>query len=263
MAKTPNKSAKKTSAKKISAKKPSAKETAATKLEFVVEGDSWEHLPDFGLKSLPIVGGANYDLSRALADRGHVVHNIAYWGDTIAAIANAGDYLKVLRKTGARLLLLGGGGNDLLGDGRMKNYLRLYIAERPVKDYVLDVYYQTVRQVILDYERIMKSIVADKQLKTVKVIVHGYDYVEPMRLGWVGEPMDFVGIDHLKIDLQRAIVKVMLDAFNDELKAFAKRHPSVVYIDFRKRVNGRWHDELHPTREAFSELAGMIEAKAG
>ena len=37
--------------------------------KIVVEGDSWERLPDWGMKSLPVVGGTNFDLSRALEAR--------------------------------------------------------------------------------------------------------------------------------------------------------------------------------------------------
>jgi hypothetical protein len=237
------------------------KTKAAEVFSLVVEGDSWEHLPDFGLKALPIVGGSNYDLSRALVARGHTIHNIAYWGDTIAAIASARDYLNALKHTKAKLLLLGGGGNDLLGDGKLKTYLRLYSPERQPKDYVLDSFYQELRSVILHYESILQSIAANSALKNVKVVVHGYDYARPMKLGWLGEPLAFVGIDEYKAELQQDIVKVLMDAFNEELKAFAGRHDAVIYVDFRGVVGDRWHDELHPSKAAFGDLAGIIERK--
>lgn len=258
MTKKPKAKRKDTSAS-LGAKKEKAK--AAKILSFVVEGDSWEHLPDFGLKALPIVGGPNYDLSRALAARGHTIHNIAYWGDTIAAIAGARDYLNALKHTKAKLLLLGGGGNDLLGGSKLKTYLRLYSPERQPKDYLLDSFYQELRNVILHYEAILESIAADSALKNVKIVVHGYDYARPMKLGWLGEPMAFVGIDEYKAELQIDIVKVLMDAFNEELKAFARRHKAVTYIDFRGVVGDRWHDELHPSKAAFAELAAILEQK--
>jgi hypothetical protein len=233
----------------------------AAPLVMVIEGDSWEHLPDFGLKALPIVGGANYDLSRALMGRGHTIYNLAYWGDTIADIAAAGDYLKTLRHTRAPLLLLGGGGNDLLGGGALKRHLRLFAPERTPKDYILDTFYGELRQVILHYEAILGRIAEDALISGTRVIVHGYDYARPMRLGWLGDPMEFVGIGWDRPDLQDGIVKIMIDALNDELKALAGRRNTVVYVDFRGTVGRRWHDELHPTRAAFEELAALLEGR--
>jgi hypothetical protein len=250
----------KTSAKKgTGTSSKSAGGTSAKRVVMVVEGDSWERLPDLGLKGLPTVGGSNYDLARAIADRGHTVHNLAYWGDTIADIAAAGDYLKALRSTKAPFLLLGGGGNDILGGGRLKTYLRLFEKDREPRDYILDVFYRDLRNVILHYETILSRIAAEQEISKTKVIVHGYDYARPMRLGWLGEPMEFVGIGWDRPELQNAIIKILIDALNEELKALAGRRPNVVYVDFRNKVGDRWHDELHPRKSAFADLAEMIE----
>lgn len=246
--------------KRTASARPALARRRQAPLVMVVEGDSWEHLPDLGLKALPTVGGSNYDLARALAARGHTVHNIAYWGDTIADIAAAGDYLKALRHTRAPLLLLGGGGNDLLGNGRLKTYLRLYAPERTPRDYILDTFYSDLRQVILHYDGILGRIAADPLAAGTRVIVHGYDYARPMRLGWLGEPMEFVGIGYDKPELQNGIIRIMIDAFNHELTALARRRRSLVYVDFRGQVGDRWHDELHPTKAAFEDLAGHVEA---
>ena len=55
---------------------------------------------------------------------------------------------------------------------------------------------------------------ADPAIKNTKVIVHGYDYGRPMRLGWIGEPMEFVGIGWDRPELQNGIVKILIDALN-------------------------------------------------
>jgi len=228
-------------------------------LEIVAEGDSWERLPDWGPKGLPIVGGSNFDLCRALSARGHTVHNLAYWGDTIEAIADVGEYIPALRSTRARYLLLGGGGNDLLGNGNLKTYLRLFDVDRTrPADYILDVFYRDLRNVILHYETILSRIAADPRISSTKVIVHGYDYARPMRLGWLGEPFEFVGLDGYP-KLETGIVKILIDSFNRELEGLAVRHPNVIRLDFRNKVGDRWHDELHPTREAFEQLAAITE----
>jgi hypothetical protein len=225
----------------------------------VMEGDSWERLPEWGPKGLPIVGGTNFDLSRALQARGHTIHNLAYWGDTIADIARAGDYLMALRNTRAPFLLLGGGGNDILGGGRLKTYLRLFAPERRPRDYILDTFYTDLRRVILHYVAILDRIAADAAIRNTKVIVHGYDYARPMRLGWIGEPLEFVGIGWDRPDLQNGIIKILIDALNTELAALAAKRNRVIYVDFRNKVGNRWHDELHPRKEAFEELAAILE----
>jgi hypothetical protein len=242
-----------------STKNRAAAARAARYLEIVAEGDSWERLPDWGPKGLPIVGGSNSDLCRALTDRGHTVHNLAYWGDTIAAIAEVGEFIPALRSTRARYLLLGGGGNDLLGEGKLKTYLRLFDIDRTrPEDYILDVFYRDLRQVILHYESILSRIAADSKISSTKVIVHGYDYAQPMRLGWLGEPFEFVGLDGFP-KLENGIVKILIDSFNRELEGLATRHPNVIRVDFRGKVGNRWHDELHPSREAFAQLGAMVE----
>jgi hypothetical protein len=261
-AKRASKSGRKRGAGKASKASKAARAAAkpAKPIVMVVEGDSWERLPDWGPKGLPTVGGTNFDLSRALQARGHIIHNLAYWGDTIADIARAGDYVLALRHTKAPFLLLGGGGNDILGEGRLKTYLRLFAPEREPGDYILDTFYSDLRRVILHYVAILDRIAADPAIKNTKVIVHGYDYGRPMRLGWIGEPMEFVGIGWDRPELQNGIVKILIDALNTELAALAAKRDKVIYVDFRNKVGNRWHDELHPRREAFDDLASILEA---
>jgi hypothetical protein len=261
-AKGASKSGRKRSAGKASKASKAARAAAkpAKPIVMVVEGDSWERLPDWGPKGLPTVGGTNFDLSRALQARGHIIHNLAYWGDTIADIARAGDYVLALRHTKAPFLLLCGGGNDILGEGRLKTYLRLFAPEREPGDYILDTFYSDLRRVILHYVAILDRIAADPAIKNTKVIVHGYDYGRPMRLGWIGEPMEFVGIGWDRPELQNGIVKILIDALNTELAALAAKRDKVIYVDFRNKVGNRWHDELHPRREAFDDLASILEA---
>lgn len=255
--------AKKPAGKRSSNVALAASARATKKLKIVIEGDSWERLPNWGPKGLPVVGGTNYDLCRALDDRGHKVENLAYWGDTIKAIATANDYMEALRKTKWPLLLLGGGGNDLLANGKLKTYLRLYVPESGYgpRDYILNNFYQDLRSIILNYERILDRIAADPVTARTRVIVHGYDYAKPMDLGWLGEPLDFAGFTYWHAELRNGIVKVLIDEFNRELAALATRHKNVIHVDFRSRVGDRWHDELHPTKPAFMDLARFLEAE--
>ncbi|MEJ1157963.1 hypothetical protein [Prosthecomicrobium sp. N25] len=221
----------------------------------VIEGDSWERLPNFGAKSLPIVGGTGYDLGRGLEDLGYPVENIAYWGDTIAEIWRIKDYRRALRDTGAKHFLLGGGGNDLLGEGRLQTFLRLYEKGRKTEDYFKPGFYKALDDVMDTYKLILHDVYDRPEFRDVTVIVHGYDYAKPMKLGWIGEPMAMQGIDEYHPKLQDALVKYMIDHFNERLADLRRYWPKLVHVDFRGMVKGRWHDELHPRKEAFVDLA--------
>lgn len=236
---------------------------AKKKSLIVIEGDSWERLPNFGSKPLPIVGGPGYDLGRALVDLKYPTENVAYWGDTIAEIARLREYYKALKGLKAEVLLLGGGGNDLLADGRLQTYLKLYDKDRPADQYLKSNFQFDLDAVMSAYEMILRDIYGDPDLTKVQVIVHGYDYARPMRLGWLGNPMAAMGITEFEGDLQKAIVKQMIDAFNDRLRALATRWKGVTYVDFRGMVGDRWHDELHPKKDAFADLAAHLVKTAG
>lgn len=230
-------------------------------IEIIMEGDSWERLPDFGPKALPIVGGSSWDLARGLGDFGFRVHNLAYWGDRIADIVSCKDYVAGLRQTGARALVLGGGGNDLLADGRLATYLRLYDRDLAVEDYLKPQFKIDLDKVMLDYEIALYDIAGDPDIAGTPVFVHGYDYARPMELGWLGKPMTLMGIDPLKDTLRAGIVKVMIDRFNNRLKRLEAQWDNLHYVDFRSMVGDRWHDELHPEKAAFEDLAGYMAKK--
>lgn len=244
--------------RKTSGKKALEAASAASDGVFmVIEGDSWERLPDWGPKRLPIVGGSNYDLARALAKPGRTLENLAYWGDTIEEIAQRLDFIQALGDTRAPYFLLGGGGNDLLQDGSLRKYLVVTNRDnlKPA-DYLKPEFEVALRRVMKNYEICLDAL--DIHGLKPKVILHGYDYAQPMELGWIGEPMRFMGIDDLA--LQQAIVNVMMDRFNVALKKVAKDRKRVKYVDLRGTVGNDWHDELHPSRAGFERVALKIEA---
>jgi hypothetical protein len=249
-----------TKPKKASIAAAKAKKSALSGVRIVVEGDSWERLPNFGPKSLPIVGGTGYDLSRALTDLGFAVENLAYWGDELADIVRIKDYMAALRQTKAKAFLLGGGGNDLLSGGRMANWVHLYTPGLSAAEHVKLDFHDALSRVMANYWIAMNDVVDAPELKDVHVFVHGYDYARPMKLGWIGEPLARMGIDEFHEDLQTGIVKVMIDEFNRRLEKLASHYDRVHYVDFRNRVGDRWHDELHPRKEAFADLGADLAA---
>ena len=219
-------------------------------IEIIMEGDSWERLPDFGPKALPIVAGSSRDPARGLADFGFRVHNLAYWGDTIADIVSCKDYVAGLRQTGARALVLGGGGNDLLGGGRLATYLRLYDRDLAVED-------DLKPQFEIDLDKVM----LDDEIAGTPVFVHGYDHARPMELGRLGEPMTPMGIDPPKDALRAGIVEVTIDRFDNRPKRLEAQWDDLHDVDFRSMVGDRRHDELHPEKAACEDLAGDMAKK--
>lgn len=243
-------------AKKAKAGKPA--------LSIIAEGDSWFRLPDF-LYTLPTVGGVDYDLVRGLQDLGHNVTNHAHWGHTIAQMAADKDWRGTLVPNRRNLFILSGGGNDLLGTkfgnaGLLQDCLRQKPSgeDPPPKFYLLPEFDYRLDEVMLGYRRIISDILETPAFGKTKIVVHGYDYVQDKKLVWIGEPMTFRNIpDHRR----SGVIKIMIDRFNARLEKLAARFPSVTHMDFRGTVGvDGWHDEIHPTKAAFKQLALKLEA---
>jgi hypothetical protein len=185
----------------------------------VADGDSWFSLPKFRVK-LPTVGGTGFDLVRALEARGTFeVISVAYWGDTIHEIAKRADYMNAilgeqLQGRQVDALLLSGGGNDLLGEGGLSRVLKVpSVAGKSAADYVkTDALGRILRRAIEDYGIILANARANPKTATLPIFVHGYDYAKPMKLIWLEDPMDAVGVPNM--DVKRDIVRVVMDAFN-------------------------------------------------
>lgn len=236
----------------------------AKTFNLVAEGDSWFKLPDFPVK-LPIVGGPDHDLIRALSARGHKIDNLAYWGDTIAEIARRAEFMTTIRgrlRAGHKVdgLLLSGGGNDLLGNGRLAGFLKVpSVAGTSVDDYVAwPAFSGALGAVVKAYKSVLRTLASDPDTAGLKVIGHGYDYASPMKLIWLEQPMDHVGVP--TPELKRAIVVALINRVNAALRRIAKSDGRFVLVDLRDTVKGRWHDELHPTKAGFKDCAAKIDA---
>jgi hypothetical protein len=243
------------------AKKPNAPKPT---LKIIAEGDSWFNLPDFYC-ALPIVGGVDYDVVRGLQDLGHNVTSVAKWGHTIAQMAADRDWRGVLQPGAANLLILSGGGNDLLGTkfgniGLLRDYLRQKpsAADPPSSYYLMPEFDHRLDEIMLNYRRIIADINGNAAFKKTKIIVHGYDYAQDKTLAWIGEPMDFRMIPEHR---RAGIIKIMIDRFNARLTDLAASNASVSYLNLRNTVGqNRWHDEIHPTKAGLIDIAKKFEA---
>jgi hypothetical protein len=242
------------------AKKPISKKPS---LNIFAEGDSWFNLPDF-YSALPIVGGVDYDVVRGLQDLGHSVISVAKWGHTIEQIAKDRDWRGILKPGATNLLILSGGGNDLLGTkygnvGILRECLRQKPSgeDPPPSYYITSEFDHRLDIVMLNYRRVVADIRGSEDFKKTRIVVHGYDYGQDKRLAWIGEPMEFRNIPEHR---RAGIVKILIDRFNARLSELAASNPTVSYLNLRNTVGAdRWHDELHPQKAAFVDIAKKFE----
>lgn len=240
------------------ATKPALRAAAASGRMVVAEGDSWFRLP-----ALPGVPHTSVDL---LTGGGERITNLAHWGDTLDEMLQKGDFWSYI-DGGSDILLFSGGGNDVLGGGELATMLNQYNSDyadpKFAKYYVRDDFYDNLRRVADNLESGLIKPMRDRKANK-KIIMHGYDYAIPQENGpWLGSPMYFRGLDPIyHADLCRAIVRLMIDAYNTQLKAFAGRYPDTfIYVDLRGVVKAdQWWDELHGRESAAKSIAAKLKA---
>lgn len=209
----------------------------------VAEGDSWWQYPIL-----------LEDTIDHLSEH-YAIRCVSSAGDLLGNMATQAEYLGALRETNASILLLSGGGNDMLLDGQLARHLEDYDEALKPTDYLKPSFQQVLTRAFGDYERILRGV--HGAFPHVRVLVHGYDYAIPAAGRWLGQPMKLRNI--LDASLQRAIVADMIDRFNRGLRRLVSAMPHVVYVDMRNTVReGLWHDELHPKNEGYAEVAGKL-----
>lgn len=228
----------------------------------LAEGDSWFCYPKrVGPHQ---INDAPSDLIAQLSER-YAVFTQAKPGDVAITmrgfINEENGLLAEIGRVNADILLLSAGGNDLLGDGRLKRYLEA--GDREIPEYTRTTPYSNTFWAAVDAIEVMirQSL---RQHPQLQVIVHGYDYAIPTGEGpWLQEPMDALGIPRAKhADITRRItdqfnraLSELTQAINTDLQA-----ERVHFVDLRNTISDpeHWRDELHPTSEGFAALAGRI-----
>ena len=210
-------------------------------LKVVSEGDSWFQYP-FLLK----------DVIDHLFDD-YAIFSLGAAGDLVSEMLDQDEILAAIQQEEPDLFFFSGGGNDLLGDGRLKVALDSFKEGRPAEDYPNAAFDQSLTQVIRDYRTIFGSIVSTAP--SIKILCHGYDYALPNAGRWLGEPMEALGITEKA--LQRDIVKEMINRFNNALTDLAAEFSGVVFrVDSLNAVGEtQWHDELHPDKQGYAVVA--------
>lgn len=226
----------------------------------VAEGDSWFRLPPFIYPPT---------LADFLAER-YPINNLAHWGDEISMMYNGGkgQYVPYLKEKTVRFLLFSGGGNEILGD-EFESCLKLFDVDHSnaanAAYYLTPYFYEKLSEVQHTYELILDQIARFSPQS--RLVVHGYDYVIPRPNGvFLGIHMQARGLyPAYQEPLCRAILRLMIDRFNERLSYLANHHRSFHHVDLRGTVReGEWFDgEIHPKREAAQRLAEKFDAVLG
>jgi hypothetical protein len=177
-------------------------------------------------------------------------------GDTLDNMVRRGDYLEALERTGGRVLLLSGGGNDMVAGGNLAEHLRDFDPALAPAQYLRPSFGRILDAAVANIEKIVRATA--RAFPRAAVICHGYDRPIPNKGKWLGKPMAARGIEDP--ELQRLITAEMVDRFNTRLLNLANQSRRLTYVDCRGVVKGRWHDELHPTNEGYADVAKRLEA---
>jgi lysophospholipase L1-like esterase len=218
-----------------------------TGLRVVAEGDSWFQFP-FLLD----------DVIDHLFDR-WAIYCCSAAGDLLSDMARQDELSAAILAEKPDILLLSGGGNDLLGDGRLVRYLAPHAAGMSPADYVKPEFDALVATILDIYADLIRKALA---AGASRIVCHSYDYAIPNNGPWLGRPMLKLGITDQPT--QRAILKVLIDRFHAGLVAMAAGfHGKVIVADCRGLVaDNEWYDELHPTNVGYGKVARVIRAAA-
>lgn len=211
----------------------------------VEEGDSWFQYP-FLLEDV---------VDNFMDQKDFAVRSLAAAGDLVENMARRKEYRAALLETRARVMLLSGGGNDLLGDGRLERLLLPYKKGKPAKDLVdqtrLSV---TIDRILVHYRSILTDV--GKRFPDVTIFGHGYDIPYPKKDGpYFGKPFAKAGIP---LDVGREVIKLISVEFANRLNQLENRFSHFRFVDLVGTVgtdDRSWYDELHPRNEGFERAA--------
>ncbi|MRX51194.1 hypothetical protein GI374_12185 [Paracoccus sp. S-4012] len=218
-----------------------------TGLKVVAEGDSWFQYPF-------LIDDVIDHLFDAWA-----IYCVGAAGDLLQDMVRQDEVTAAVLSEKPDLLLLSGGGNDLLGGGQLARYLKPPRPGMAPEDHISDEFDQLLARILAIYaDLVERALTAGAK----RVVCHGYDYAIPNGGPWLGRPMLKLGISDRR--LQRDIIRVLIDRLHDGLESMAGNFGGrVAAADCRGRTpDDAWYDELHPTSSGFVPAARMIRETA-
>ncbi|SNT73756.1 N-acetylmuramoyl-L-alanine amidase [Paracoccus seriniphilus] len=216
----------------------------------VSEGDSWFQYP---LLLTDIID--NFIAQSDLA-----TYSLGAAGDLVEHMAIRREYIRAIGTTGARVMLLSGGGNDLLGDGRLFDLLRPYTPGASADDLLDMAALEAASQEILGYyNRILVDVAMNHP--GVMIFGHGYDTPFPRKgKKHFGKPLEEAGIP---LPVGRDVIRMIVEYFRERLMVLSDRMPNFRFVDLTDTVGehpNSWFDELHPHDAGFAKATAPLLA---
>ncbi len=220
-------------------------------IRIVSEGDSWFQFPFFLEDVIDHLSETYAVLSRGRA------------GDTLANIMREKeeDIFGPLAQEAPHFFLISGGGNDMVGGGRLAELVPDFHPSLGPEDYAdTPAFDAFIDDLLRQYEALCEEI--GRRHPSVQVLVHGYDAPIPREDEdvWLGAPLRSRGI--MDPDLQVQVMIAIMDRYNEALAGLAAGFDHVHHINCRGCLaQDHWHDPMHPTSEGFACVAGLFDAR--
>lgn len=242
---------------------PIAAAPSFTPLQIFAEGDSWFDYP------IPFHG----DVIARLEDLvGVPILNLAKAGDEVRYMLGTEERRILTEQFTAGCpaggpwdaMLFSGGGNDIVGNP-LALWLREFDPSRPPGEQIdqprFDAALTLVRAGYEDLIRLRDDLSPDTHL-----FFHAYDFAIPDGRGvcshgpWLKPSLDLRGVPDLPAGT--AIVKELLLQFARMLEELTLAHPrKVSFVNTQNTlpaVKGSWHNELHPSKRGFKDVAQVF-----
>jgi hypothetical protein len=236
----------------------------------VSEGDSWFQFP-FLIE----------DVIDHLGDD-FLIWSLDAAGDTSDNMVNrAPEYRAALDRWKTRNVagfLFSAAGNDVIGEDLLGVPVlgRLLKPFDPSKDAAGHIDQGQLATILTrleaDYRKVIATVRLGGDFTNLPIFIHGYDYAIPggfpgdtrdpiyaAQDEWLGGPMKLKGI--VDPTLQRAIVRLLIDALYYMLYRVASSDPRIFVVEVRGTLkDGDWADEIHATSTAFKRVAAHFKA---
>jgi len=238
----------------------------------VSEGDSWFQFP-FLIDD--VIDHLNQD---------YLIWSLDAAGDTADNMVNREpEYQAALEQQKANHVagfLFSAAGNDVIGEDLQGNPVLSALIKNfnPAKDaaWHIDMAHLAVvlARLEADYLKVVRTIRSDPDFQRLPIFIHGYDYAVPggfpgdtrhpvyaRQDEWLGGPLKAKGI--VNPPLQRAIVRILIDALYDMLRRVAadSNATRVYVVDVRGALNtDDWADEIHAKSASFHNVARRFKS---
>ena len=242
------------------------------RLVLVSEGDSWFQFPIF-LKD--VIDRLDDDFN---------IWSVGSAGDDLQSmVVNDPEYLEALEMhaDSFHAFLFSGGGNDIVGEksggsgSYLEDMLKPFEPGRPPEWYLqTDGFDERLAFIKQSYRTVLQTV--KQEFSDKPVLLQGYDYAIPGGFPddprnpkwadqdqWIGQYLRGDKLKFQDLDIERGVVRHMIDRLNDMQKQLCGGNNQGGEFDNAFHVDNRgtmedvddWADELHPNKKSFKKVA--------